>query len=506
MSDEENSEINKRFNKFESSVNNNSYMSGTNCSMKRTKSYESMFINNPKRIRSSPDIKTPLNKSWSTTPAAPTTSTFSANSRLKKLRDNLKTNKTIFDDSKGELKKQFVNLPQNDYDTKWDGSQERVFNNLEKESLTMVKKCETPDNRISQKNNSVSNESAQTIFNTPNSIQNKLDSTFVSPNSLSSPVNIYKNLDKWITPTNKSSKRGLANERLSRLKKHINNSDKDNIQNLTNTPRPSKCTVTSNNFETKSSNSSYVNISCVSEPTESTVHVSPLLRGLKRSAATEIISECSVAKKVARDSKIEQIYQQPRSMRLVQTALTQGNVDTTIISEDVSKRDFAIPTVPNKNVSDWLKLKDTSTNVVKQHSDGVSKESGTSNFESTDKHYENLTVIPLNNNTKENPSSSTSGPVQPESEYQKKMKMTANWVANHHLVANTQYNPFAESVQQEKPVSITPTILKSSEIADEIEEMEWTNVSDIFTVTNLMFYKILMQDFSLATGLLGFFI
>lgn len=575
MSDDENFESKTRFNKFENSCRNletNFQSFVRNTSLKRAGSNESLVPN--KKVCTNPaDGANTLNKTWSGNStftsimsSDSTSLKFSANNRLKKLRDNIELSKSnnnipsekpllcspnpvencfsstskdnlvqnkcfevqpdlVVQKSSSNLnkwsshdhgftstnsptlkpfnfhltgnfdvsnKKQILNSDvktiispeymcnsKNKQTEIWKNSTRNYNSNLNDQNTSVPFMFKAGESNNTNKWKSQSNEysnielSVEEVICTPTSVEkdislNGCDSQLALPKQLPTPVNIYKNMDKWSTPDTKSSKRSLANERLKRLKTFVNTSGKDNIH--ISTPSPSLNTFQKENHDISFSNPTSASVTVntsfknniINDPNEN-LHVSPLLRGLKRPAPKESFSECSDVKKIALDLKTTQ----SRSMRLVQQALSQEVIDTSNFSTD--KNVFAKPVI-QKSLSNRLEVKPDlieANQVLKLSKSGsVSVEKPVS-----------LTHKSQNQEKKSSSSGSKLHGTESDSEYQQKMKMTASWVASCHLMKTSHYNLYSDvETPVEKVLQVdSPEELKEN--PSELEDMEWTNVS-----------------------------
>lgn len=518
MSDDETLKSRPRFNKFECSENmqkeKNSFQ--INLGLKRTRSNESVYASNAKKacpfsIGTSRD----LNKTWSinstvVNKVSPTVSKNSANNRLKKLRDNLEKSKSIKDISAEKWKGNFIsNLPHDNNSFLRCNDQNTSDNLTNVLSLSTNEDHVNTDEQITEREISLKQKTtAPKGCACPSSFQNKLDThepqkdlsncnvQIISPKS-STPANIYKNIDKWIVPNNKF-KRGLANERLQRLKRHVNSFNKDNNHTIKNIQR--KQAFRSNKPPNETQDNANCSTSIKIDVNDSSLScVSPLLRGIKRSAVGELSPECSTAKQMAVDTKTDQFYRQPRSVRLVQSALSKENLSTIDVSFEKSKEIVTTLVTSQRSSSDKLiKTKDLSTNVDRVKVNGISTNYSTPSGELAP-HIGKPDSLLVNDEDHVKTCTTSVQLTETDHGYQEKMKMTATWIASHHLVTNNYYNPFSDTSQFDKSTFVQTTA-KLNEVPNDTEDMEWTNVSNNFLL--MVYFSLIILSLYLFYTLL----
>lgn len=280
MSEDENCEFNKRFNKFECTSENlekRSYCDQNSPVLKPSNSNEKIFHDSAKK-NCLPNNMGSLNNSWSEhslnlNEVSPVTK-FSVNNRLKNLKDTL---------------------------------------------VASHSNAASPENLSKPATNKYNSEIVSTPISSASSHQ------LTSPTDSSTPVNMYKNLHKWVPNSDKSLRRtfdeslkkNLANRRYLSLRKFINNSSKDITK----------------------SDSGEIS------------HYSPLLQDYK--SVEEYMPDCSTSKTVALDPKLN-TSKQSRSMRLVQSALGKEslNVEKNNLSNNESL--LETPVSSKRKASDML--------------------------------------------------------------------------------------------------------------------------------------------------------
>lgn len=339
----------------------------------------------------------------------------SANSRLKKLKNILVSNKSN-SASTEDLTEQATSEINTSHETCTNIQNNSIQkgNDIDSKLISQDDKC-----RSEPLSASISNISSH-----------QLSSPIVS----STPVNIFKNLHKWVPNSDKSPKRSidvtrnLANKRYLSLRKFINNS------------------------------------TIRSDPGEASQD-SPLL-GLKRSAINECMSDCSAPKKVALDSQLN-TSQQSRSMKLLQSALCKENLNNKEMRLKNNDNLVGTSASTKRKVSNMLE--DTKEIFS---SDSKHRKKYCKDKDKTKQHIEESIKFSLCDNK---PSTSSDSQLQSDDNYQEKMKMTGNWIASHCLMNNKKCNIFSDEPQIEE--------LSVDHSCDEKKEnsctdgMEWTHVS-----------------------------
>lgn len=240
---------------------------------------------------------------------------------------------------------------------------------------------------------------------------------------------ILKNLTK---PCNKLPKRNLANEGLDRLKTHLNSCEKSNV-------------VSSNNLvASKNENINFAD------------HISPLYRGIKRSASNDVISDCSTPKR----SAIADTFNKPsRSMRLVNSALFKENLISIKNDDEVGDQQL-------------LQSKCTTINAVAESPRDskptyFNKESFCEPLLNGRQDSNDICLLSSATPVKVGEIKGISYDYAESRSYQDKMKMTATWVANHHSI-----DPSSNNISD-----TSNKITEQLDFEQESFEMDWTNVS-----------------------------
>lgn len=415
MSEDENCEFNKRFNKFECSSGNLEKRPhcDQNSPLRKPSNSNEKICDTSATKNCLPDNMGSLNKSLSehsvnVSEVSPVIK-FSVNNRLKKLKESLVTSKSNA------------------------ASTENLSEPATSILLQNHKEYEIESKQISRDNKCISETLSTPIVNTSSD-------QLTSPICFSTPVNIYKNLHKWVPNSDKSPKRNfdesvkknLASRRYLSLRKFINNTSKD----------------------TTKSNSGEIS------------HHSPLLLGLKRSAVDECMPDYSTPKEVALDTKLN-TSKQSRSMRLVQSALCKENFNDEKKNLQNNKSLLETPVSSKRKLSDML---GNIMEISQSESKRIKKYSIDNN--NTNHHIEESTKFSLCDSYNK-PSTSSEPELQTDDSFQEKMKMTSNWIESHCLINNK--NIFSDKPQI-KNVTIDNSHNEKKENCN-TDEMEWTNVS-----------------------------